>query len=95
MNKCQSCGCPREEVDRECPECGNFHLTIAALIAEEEANEEQSSFSGQCKRILTSGNVKQALLVEIELFRAGLTKKGLFTIFLIMAFVFALLMSVL
>jgi hypothetical protein len=95
MNNCQSCGYQRNDFDKKCPQCRTFYPTIAELIAEEEAYEEKNSFLGQCKRILFSGNIKHELLAELDKFKAELTKKGMFTIFLMIAFVFAFLLSVL
>jgi uncharacterized membrane protein YvbJ len=95
MNKCPSCGHERKDSDMKCPECGSFYTKIAKLIAEEEANEEKHSFRGRCKRILNADDVKHELLVELDQVKAGLTKKGMFTIFVIIAFVFALVISVL
>jgi len=95
MNPCQACGYERKDFDVRCPECGNFYPTLAELIAEEEANEEKHSFRGRCKRILNADDSKQALRDELNQIKAGLSKKGLFTVFLIIAFVFALTLSVL
>jgi uncharacterized membrane protein YvbJ len=95
MNKCPSCGHERKDSDIKCAECGSFYSKIAELIAEEEANEEMHSFRGRCKRILNADDVKHELLVELNLIKAGLTNKGIFTIFVILAFVFALVISVL
>ena len=95
MNNCQLCGFQRQDSDKKCPQCGSFYLTIAELIAEEEAYEEKNSFLGQCKRILFSNNIKDELLAKLGQFNAELTKKGMFTIFLMIAFIFALLLSVL
>lgn len=95
MNNCQSCGFQGKDSEKKCPQCGSFFLTIAELIAEEEAYEEKNSFLGQCKRILFSDNIKDELLAKLGQFNAELTKKGMFTIFLMIAFIFALLLSVL
>jgi uncharacterized membrane protein YvbJ len=94
MNKCPSCGHERKDSDMKCPECGSFYSKIAELIAEEEANEEKHSFSGLCKRILNADDVKHELMVELNQVKAGLTKKAIFTIFVIIAFIFALVISV-
>lgn len=95
MNKCPSCGHERKDSDLKCPECGSFYSKIAELIADEEANEEKHSFRGRCKRILNADDIKHELLVELNQVKAGLTKKAIFTIFVIIAFVFALILSVL
>ena len=95
MKVCQSCGFECISSEKKCPSCGNPYLTIAELIAEEDANEEKRSFKGRCKRIINAENSKEAFLLEVELVKAELTKKRIFTIFLIVSFVFALVISVL
>ncbi len=95
MNKCLACGYKRENFDIRCPECGSFYPTIAELIAEEEANEERHSFRGHCKRILAADDKKQEILNEFKQIKEGLSKKALFTIFVMIAFIFALTLSVL
>lgn len=95
MNKCPSCGHERNGRDMKCPECGGFYSKIDEILAEEEVYEEMHSLRGRCKRIINAGNVRQELLAELRSVKAGLSKKGLFTIYLIVAFVFALVVSVL
>ncbi len=95
MKKCPACGQECQNADLKCPGCGRYVTKIAELIAEEEAAEERRSFRGQCKRILASGDVKQALLTECKQIKAGLSKKSVFTIYVIIAFIFALTLSVL
>lgn len=95
MNKCSVCGHERNDRDMKCPECGSFYSKIAELIAEQEAQEEMRTLRGRCKRILASGDVKQALLAELKLVWTGLTKTGVFALFVIFVFVFALIVSVL
>ena len=73
----------------------SFYSTIAELIAEEEANEEKHSFRGRCKRILNADDIKHELLVEPAQVKAELSKKAIFTLFVIFVFVFALVLSVL
>lgn len=95
MNKCSVCGHERNDRDVKCPKCGSFYSKIAEIIAEQEAQEEMQTFRGRCKRILGSEDVKRALLTELKLIWAGLTKKGVFALFVIFVFVFALVVSVL
>lgn len=95
MNKCSICGDKRNDIDIKCPGCGHFYSKIIELIAEQEAQEEMQTFRGFCKRILNSGNVKQALLAEVRQIKAGLSKKAMFALFVIFVFVFALVVSVL
>lgn len=95
MNKCSVCGHQRNDRDVKCPECGSFYSKIAEIIAEQEALEEMQTFRGRCKKILASDDVKRALLYELKLIWAGLTKTGVFALFVIFVFVFALVVSVL
>ena len=95
MNKCSVCGHERKDRDMKCPECGSFYSKIVEIIAEQEAQEEMQTFRGRCKRIFNAEDSKLALLTELKLMREGLTKKGLFALFVIFVFVFALVASVL
>lgn len=95
MNKCSVCGHQRNDRDMKCPKCGNFYSKIAEIIAEQEEQEEMATLRGRCKRILASDDVKQAVLAELKQIWAGLTKKGVFALFVIFVFVFALIVSVL
>lgn len=95
MNACPSCGRQRQNSELKCPECGSYYSKLAAIIAEEEADEESRTFRGQCKRIIASGDIKNELLTELKRVKSGLSKKSLFTIYVIIAFVFALVLSVL
>jgi uncharacterized membrane protein YvbJ len=95
MNKCSVCGHERNDHDMKCPECGSYYSKIAEIIAEQEAQEEMQTLRGRCKRILNSGDIKHELLAELKLIRSGLTNRGMFALFVIFAFVFALIVSVL
>jgi len=95
MNKCSVCGHDRNDRDLKCPECGSFYSKIAEIIAEQDAQEEMQSFRGRCKRILSSNDVKHELRAELKLIWEGLSKKGVFALFVIFVFVFALIVTVL
>jgi len=95
MNNCPSCGRQRQDSEMKCPDCGSYYSKVAAFIDELEADEEKQSFRGRCKRILNSGDIKDELLAELASFKNGLSKKSWFTIYLIITFVFALVLSVL
>ena len=95
MNKCPSCDYERKDFDVRCPKCGDFYPTIQALLAEEVAYEEQHSFRGWCLRIIKADDIKAALVQEFKQFKDELSYKGMFTLFLVISFVFALLISVL
>jgi uncharacterized membrane protein YvbJ len=95
MNKCSVCGHERNDRDMKCPKCGSYYSKIAEIIAEQEAQEEMQTLRGRCKRILGSDDIKQELLAELRLIRSGLTNRGMFALFVIFVFVFALVVSVL
>ncbi len=95
MNKCPSCGWVRTEGAVKCAQCGRFFSKVMEIISAEEAEEELLTFRGQCKRILQSGDIKGELLAEYKRFKEGLSRKGLFTLYVIVAFIFLLTLSVL
>lgn len=95
MNKCPSCGCVRTDNAVKCTQCGRLFSKVIDIISAEAAEEELLTFRGQCKRILQSGNIKAELLAEYKHFKDGLSRKGVFTLYVIIAFVFLLTLSVL
>lgn len=68
---------------------------IEQILAEENAQIEQNSWQGKLKRVWQAQNRKTALKVEIGAMLRNLSKKGVFTLFLIVAFIFMLTLSVL
>lgn len=68
---------------------------IEQILAEEEAQIEQNSWQGKLKRVWQSENRKTALKSEMGAMLGNLSKKGMFTLFLIVAFIFMLTLSVL
>jgi len=95
MNRCPSCGHENNKAEMRCPECGSFYSKVIEIIDREAADEELHTFRGQCKRILDSGNIRQELLAEWARIKGGLSTKAKFALFVIFAFVFALVVSVL
>lgn len=67
---------------------------IEQILAEENAQAEQRSWQGKLKRVWHAENRKQAVKAEFFAMWRGLSKKAVFTLFLIVAFVFALTFSV-
>lgn len=65
---------------------------IADILAQEDAIAQRQRWKGRLKHIWQAENRLDALKTEIL---THLSKKALFTLFLIMAFVFALTLSVL
>lgn len=68
---------------------------IEQILAEDNAQIEQRSWSGKSGRIWRAENRKQAIKAEFFAIWRGLSKKAVFTLFLIIAFVFMLTFSVL
>lgn len=73
----------------------NLNEKIEQILAEENAQFEQNTWQGKLKRVWQSENRKIALKVEVCAMLRGLSKKGIFTLFLIVAFIFMLTLSVL
>jgi muconolactone delta-isomerase len=67
---------------------------IEHILAQENALEAQRSWRGKLKRIWKSDNRKQAVKAELFAMWRGLSTKGIFTLFLIVAFIFMLTFSV-
>ncbi len=95
MMNCPVCGHQRHDREVKCPECGNFYSKIVEIISEYEAQEEMQTFRGRCKRIFGSDDIKGAIRLELMQMWAGLTKKGVFALFVIFVFVFFLIVTVL
>jgi len=68
---------------------------IEQILAQENAQLEQRSWGGKFRRIWNTQSKKEALKAELFAMWRGLSKKGIFTLFLIVAFVFMLTFSVL
>lgn len=68
---------------------------IEKILTEEAAQIEKNSWGGKLKRLWRADNKKQALKAEFFAMWRGLSKKGIFTLFLIVAFIFMLIFSVL
>ncbi|MGR9087391.1 MAG: hypothetical protein ACU841_10000 [Gammaproteobacteria bacterium] len=95
MKTCPTCGHQSGRSEMKCPVCGNYYSKILELIDEEEEKELKNSFRGRCRRIIASENIRQALTDELNSIKAGMTGKARFTLFVIFAFIFALILSVL
>ncbi len=94
MNKCQICGAERLKSEVRCAQCGEFYPTLTELLDAEVFYEEQQTLKGLLKRILGAETIKQGLSAEFKKFKAGLSKTALFTLYVIAAFIFALLITV-
>ncbi len=94
MNKCQVCGAANDPKEIRCADCGVFYPTLAELLAAEERYEEQQTLKGFLKRIVGAESIKQGVCDEFKMFKAGLSNTALFTLYVIVAFIFALLITV-
>ena len=72
----------------------SLNAQIEQILAEETAKTEQRSWTGKVKRIWRAENKKQALKTECWTILKGLSKKAWFTLFVIFAFIFMLVMPV-
>lgn len=68
---------------------------ITQILAEEDAKIERDSWKGKLKRIWKAESRKQAIKNELFIMLQNLSLKGMFTLFLVVAFVFMLTFSVL
>ena len=94
MKKCQTCGAVQVQNDVRCAQCGVFYPILAELLAAEEFYEEQKTFKGFLKRVWAAETIKQGLGAEFKAFKAGLSNTALMSLYVIAAFVFALLVTV-
>ncbi len=95
MNQCPNCGYQRQGEERKCPQCDIFYSPIDEFLAEEEAQEEQYLLKTRIKRILAAADRKQALRAELALVYQNLPKGSMFVLYVILAFIFAMVMAVL
>jgi hypothetical protein len=72
-----------------------FTRKLTKFLPKRKRMKKSARFEGDVKESLTRGDVNRELLDELKLVKAGLTKKSLFAIYVIIAFVFALVVSVL
>ncbi len=94
MKKCPSCGYESNNNDMRCPECGSFYSKVIEMIDEVAADEEQKTLRGRCRRLLDSDDIKQAILFEWQQIKTDLSTQAWFALFVIFAFVFALIITV-
>lgn len=73
----------------------SLNQQIEQILAQENAQLEQRLWRWKFKRIWKAENKKEALKAELFAMWRGLSKKGVFTLFLIVTFVFMLILSVL
>lgn len=94
MKKCPSCGYENPANDMRCPKCGSYYSKIIELIDKEAAEEEKNTWRERYRRMVASGNIKQAIASELTQMISILPMKTKFTLFVIFVFVFALVFAV-
>ena len=95
MNKCPTCGHPRQGEEKKCPQCDVFYSSIDEFLAEEEEREQRDWLKTRCKRVWAAADKRQALKDEWQAYCATLPRGSGFVVYVIAAFVFALLIMVL
>jgi len=93
MKKCPSCGFENQEPALRCPECGGYYSKVIELIDQAAAEEEKNTWPARYRRIIQSGNKKQALASEIRQIVGGLSGQAKLALFVIFVFVFALVFA--
>ncbi|MCK4842413.1 MAG: hypothetical protein KAT04_11135 [Methylococcales bacterium] len=94
MNNCSQCGQPQKKLESRCPNCGSLNAKIDDILAREAEEKEKNSLKGKIKIILQSNDKKQALYSQLNLIKTSLSKKALFTLFVIFVFIFTMTYSV-
>lgn len=92
--ECSQCGAVLPAADSRCPECGSLNTKIDAILAREEAERQRRTLKGRLQIILAAENKKSELLRQINAIRASLTQQSYWTLLFIIAFVFALVITV-
>lgn len=96
MSNCPHCGHERlDQTEQKCPKCGHFYSKILELIAEEEAYEFEHSWQGRWQRFRNADSTKQAIINEFKLITADWSLTAWFSLFVVFAFIFALIVTVL
>jgi uncharacterized membrane protein YvbJ len=95
MNQCPQCGQQRQADEYRCLACGCFYSQLDEILATEEAEQHRLSFKGRVKAIMQADNFWQALKEELHAIKENTPRQTIFTLWVIFAFVFALIVSVL
>jgi uncharacterized membrane protein YvbJ len=95
MNNCPACGHQRQGEEKKCPHCQIFYSSIDEFLAEEEEREQKDWFKTRFKRVWSAVDRKQALRAEWEAYCATLPRGSGFVVYVILAFVFAMIIVVL
>lgn len=94
-DQCPACGSKRQDEEFACLNCGAFYSKLDELLAIEAAEQEQKSFKGRIRRILSSEQKFTELFKELNVLKNSLPLQSWFAIFVIFCFVFALIIIVL
>jgi predicted ATP-dependent serine protease len=92
--ECSQCGVEIPSADSRCPECGSLNTKIDAILAWEEEELQRRTLKGRFQAIFAAKNKKSELLHQVNAIRASLTKQSYWTLLFIIAFVFALVITV-
>lgn len=94
MNHCPECGHQRQGEEKKCPECDIFYSKIDEFLAEEKARDEQDAFRTRVKRILAAADRKDAFRQELKSIYQAMPRGSVFVLYVIVAFIFAMLVVV-
>ncbi len=95
MNKCPQCGQVRQAEEYRCLSCGCFYSQLDEILAEEQAIKERNSLKGRANVIMQADDSWQALQAELKAIKENTPRRTIFTLWVIFAFVFALIVTVL
>ena len=95
MNQCPECGQKRQADEYRCLNCGCFYSQLDEILAAEEAEQYRTSIKGRLNAIRTADHPKQALFDELSSIKKNTSCKTFFTLWVIFAFIFTLIVSVL
>ena len=95
MNQCPHCGQPRKGDARKCPVCDVFYSAIDEFLAAEEEQEQRDWIKTRLKRVWASADRKQAMLQEYSAIKQSMPKGSGFVLYVVLAFVFAMIVVVL
>jgi uncharacterized membrane protein YvbJ len=95
MNKCPQCGQQRQADEYRCLSCGCFYSQLDEILASEDAEKYRTSLKGRLNAIRTADYPRQALVNELTAIKENTSGKTFFTLWVIFAFIFALIVSVL
>ncbi len=94
MSQCSQCGHPRDNSEARCQNCGGLNSKIDEILAREEAERDKNTLKGKLKKIIFAEDKKEELSSQYEDFKSSLSKRAMFTLFVIFVFIFAMTFTV-